>query len=120
MTMPSKLFMFLNIVMLCLLSVELGMLILNSEGLKKNNNLIFSNMSLSKNYIPSNMPDSSKPDIYFLLFDGYTNNRTLKEVWGFNNDGIAKWLASDHFYVPDNTSANYNFTLYSVSSTFKM
>jgi hypothetical protein len=66
------------------------------------------------------MADISKPDIYFIVFDEYTNNKTLKKVWNFDNYRITNWLSTNDFYVPTSTHANYTFTVYSVSSTFNM
>ena len=66
------------------------------------------------------LPDSAKPDIYFLVFDEYTNNKTLKKVWQYDNRSLTNWLDSSHFFIPADTRANYTFTPYSISSTFNM
>lgn len=111
---------FLNILMICLIISELTDLVVNTTAFKKNGNLIYSSRELANNYKRSNLPDSSKPDIYFLVFDEYTNSKTLKKIWQFNNDDIGRWLHAKGFYIPENTRANYSFTLYSISSTFNM
>jgi len=117
---PPKIILYLNTLMLFLVASEFIMMVIYSEQINKNNNLIYPSKSLSENYIPEKIPDSSKPDIYFLVFDEYTNNQTLKRIWNFDNDQITNWLATKDFYVPANTRSNYSFTLYSVSSTFNM
>jgi hypothetical protein len=117
---PPKIIAFLNTVMIFLFASELITGLINYSHFKQNKNLIYPYKSLSENYISPKMADSSKPDIYFLVFDEYTNNKTLKKVWNFDNDGITNWLATKDFHVPVNTRANYTFTVYSVSSTFNM
>ncbi|HEX4851041.1 MAG TPA: hypothetical protein VFV08_09555, partial [Puia sp.] len=107
----------LNIVMIFLFASELVIGTINFNQFRKNKNLIYPYKYLSEKYVPSNLPDSAKPDIYFLVFDEYTNNKTLKKLWNFDNTEITSWLAANRFYVPANTHANYTFTIYSVSST---
>ncbi|HTS46173.1 MAG TPA: sulfatase-like hydrolase/transferase [Puia sp.] len=115
-----RLNLFLNVVMICLVATELIGVANNLRKLQVTGNLIYSSKSLSDNYVPTKMPDSSKPDIYFLVFDEYTNNKTLEKLWHFDNSAITDWLSGKGFYTPANTRANYSFTVYSVSSTFNM
>jgi hypothetical protein len=62
---------------------------------------------------------NERPDIYHILFDSYTNAPCLRRYWGFEND-IYSFLDSCGFYTIDSGFSNYNFTPYSVSSTFNM
>ncbi|HEX4372006.1 MAG TPA: sulfatase-like hydrolase/transferase [Puia sp.] len=117
---PPQLIFFLNVAVICLFIVDIGMLFNNFQAYKKNNNLIYSGKPLSEKYISKQMPDSAKPDIYFFVFDEYTNNETLKKVWDFNNDTITNWLSTEGFHIPAHSHANYSYTVYSVSSTFNM
>ncbi|MBS1597847.1 MAG: sulfatase-like hydrolase/transferase [Bacteroidetes bacterium] len=116
----AKNILFLNTIMICLVLGEIVLLLVNNSDLKKTNNLIYPGKFLCEKYISKNLPDSSKPDIYFLLFDEYTNNKMLKKMWNFNNDSITNWLLSNGFFVPGNTKSNYTFTTYSVSSALNM
>ena len=116
----SQIFFFLNIAVLCLFLTDVGAFVVNWSNVKETNNLIYANKTLSTNYIKQNIPDSLKPDIYFFVFDEYTNNKTLKKVWNFDNDSIANWLTANGFHLPANPSANYSYTVFSVSSTFNM
>ncbi len=117
---PSKIFAVLNLIMVFLFLTEVATSIFKISELKKTHNLIYPNKPLSSNYVSPNMPDSSKPDIYFFVFDEYTNNKTLKKMWGFDNSMITDWLSANAFYVPSDTRTNYSFTVFSVSSTFNM
>ncbi|PWT71986.1 MAG: hypothetical protein C5B59_16790 [Bacteroidetes bacterium] len=119
-SVSSNVITFLNIVMIFLFASELAIGFSNFNQYRKNKNLIYPYNIYSEKYTPSQLPDSAKPDIYFIVFDEYTNNKTLKKLWKFDNTPITRWLAANRFYVPENTHANYSVTIYSVSSTFNM
>lgn len=55
-------------------------------------------------------------NIYHIVFDGYTNSKTLKKEFGFNNP-IDSFLRYHNFFVADKTKSNYNFTPYSIAAT---
>ena len=116
----SKIVLFLNIALACLVLTELITINSNRAKIARTHNLIYPGHPLTDHYVSRGVPDSSKPDIYFLLFDEYTNNRTLKKVWNFDNDSITSWLTARHFYMPSDTRCNYNFTVFSLSSMFNM
>lgn len=111
---------YLTVVMAILCIVELFKTTVNLLQLSKTGNLIYSQMHVADQYRPCNLSDSSKPDIYFIVFDEYTNNQTLRTIWNFNNDSITNWLAQKGFYIATNSRANYDFTPFSISSTFNM
>ncbi|MBS1948696.1 MAG: sulfatase-like hydrolase/transferase [Bacteroidetes bacterium] len=112
---------FLNIVVICLLVVDIITAFQKAAALNKNHNLIYPGKPLSDKYVPlKNIPDSAKPDIYFFVFDEYTNNSTLKKMWGYDNSSITDWLSSEGFDILSSTKANYSYTVFSVSSTFNM
>jgi len=115
-----KIFSALNLVMTGVFATELFFAFTKISEYKKNHNLIYPQKPLSEKYVSPDFPDSSKPDIYFLLFDEYTNNKVLKNVWNYDNSDITDWLSHKGFYVPSNTRCNYSFTVFSISSTFNM
>ncbi|MFI5155085.1 MAG: hypothetical protein ACHQEM_02820 [Chitinophagales bacterium] len=116
----AKTIVFLNTTMLCIFFIEIGDSLVKYRVLQRDRNLIYPSTPICDSYLPGKVPDSLKPDIYFLVFDEYTNNETLKKIWKFNNDSIIHWLAQKGFYIPANARANYDFTPYSISSTFNM
>jgi len=87
----NKFSQYLNALLIVLVIFESAMAVINLIQTSKNNNLIYSETPINDQYTSPNIPDSLKPDIYFLVFDGYTNNTTLKEIWDFNNDSITNW-----------------------------
>ncbi len=62
---------------------------------------------------------TNKPNVYFLLFDGYPGQQTLTDSFNFNNTGLHNFLTDNHFIqLPINS--NYDYTLYSMSSVFNL
>ncbi|NML21127.1 LTA synthase family protein [Pseudoflavitalea sp. G-6-1-2] len=67
------------------------------------------------------IPDScKKPDIYFLLFDEYSNSAALKEQFNFDNSKLDSFLQSRNFRLMPKSSSNYPETMLSMSSMFNM
>ena len=85
----------------------------------KNKNLIYPLENPTAAFLPVQR-DNQKPDIYFMVFDAYTNNNTLQQFWGYSNADLLNWMKSENFYVVDSGNANYNFTPFSISSTLNM
>ncbi|MFQ5495345.1 MAG: hypothetical protein ACE5EX_08170, partial [Phycisphaerae bacterium] len=56
-----------------------------------------------------------KPDIYFIILDGYARADVLAEIYGLH-DPLPGDLRRLGFYVADRGMANYNFTALSVPS----
>jgi hypothetical protein len=61
-----------------------------------------------------------KPDIYFVIFDGYTASRTLKEYWNYDNNGLDSFFRQNGFYYAWHSRSNYNSTPYSIGSILNM
>ena len=59
------------------------------------------------------------PDIYYIVFDGYTNKAALQEHWQYDNE-IYSFLSNQGFFTADSAFSNYNFTPYSISSVFNL
>jgi hypothetical protein len=60
-----------------------------------------------------------KPNIYFLMIDGYPGEAVSKNVLG-NREDLSSLLRARGFFVPQNTRSNYHFTLASLSSQLQM
>ncbi len=63
---------------------------------------------------------TSLRDIYFLIFDRYGSERSLKLRYGITDNDIYDWLEQHGFYVARNSHANYHSTSESVNSTLNM
>ena len=62
---------------------------------------------------------TSKPTIFWLVFDEYPASSTLQKVWNFHNP-LDSILTSRGFFVARDAISNYNFTHYSLTSTLDM
>ena len=63
---------------------------------------------------------SRKPDIYYLILDGYANSSTLKEVYGYDNQGFEDYLEEKGFKVASESRSNYAITALSLASSLNM
>ena len=61
-----------------------------------------------------------KPDIYYIILDGYSRADALKEMYGYDNSQFIQELESLGFYVADCGVSNYAQTLLSVPSSMNM
>jgi hypothetical protein len=64
--------------------------------------------------------DSTKPDIYFFIFDSYTSSQFLQEKFGYANSAIDTDLTKKGFKIIPFSQSNYNLTPFSLGSTFHL
>jgi hypothetical protein len=62
----------------------------------------------------------SKPDIYYIILDRYASSKTLKDFYGFDNNGFTSYLERNGFYVAEESLSNYPGTVPSLSSSLNM
>ncbi|MCZ6703244.1 MAG: sulfatase-like hydrolase/transferase [Ignavibacteria bacterium] len=62
----------------------------------------------------------NKPDIYFIILDGYTGFSGLQKYWNFENSELKKFLKINGFFIAEKGKTIYNVTNYSIASTFNM
>jgi|GEM_PF-1589373 len=60
-----------------------------------------------------------KPDIYYIIFDAYTNLPALQRYWNYNND-VYPYLQSLGFFTADSAFSNYTSTPFSISSIMNL
>jgi hypothetical protein len=60
------------------------------------------------------------PDIFYLVFDAYPNEHTLKEMFDYDNSLFINSLKKRGFYVASKSRSNYARTITSLSSLFSM
>ena len=66
-------------------------------------------------------PDTaSRPDIFLIIADEYAGDKTLKDIFSYDNSGFEQQLRNRGFHVVNNTRSNYNGTVYSMASMFSM
>jgi|HubBroStandDraft_1064217.scaffolds.fasta_scaffold05001_6 hypothetical protein len=63
---------------------------------------------------------TTKPDIYFLLFDAYTSSLGLEENYHYDNGGFDRYLTEKGFHIQRASRSNYKYTILSMPSIFNM
>lgn len=63
---------------------------------------------------------AKRPDIYYILFDGYTSSNTLKSAFNYDNIFLDTFLQNRNFYQASHSQSNYNLTPYSMASNFSL
>ena len=61
-----------------------------------------------------------KPDIYYIILDGYGRSDVMLARHGMDNRGFLRDLQASGFYVADQSSANFMFTALSLASSLNM
>ena len=82
------------------------------------NNLQQENFSIENLINASNF--DYKPDIYYIIFDGYPRSDQLLEHFGYDNGEMITFLEDNQFYVAHNSHANYPITPLSITSAMNM
>jgi hypothetical protein len=62
----------------------------------------------------------ARPDVYYIIADGYSSNRHLLREFGYDNSLFTKALERLGFYVAYDSRSNYGATLHSLSSALNM
>lgn len=64
--------------------------------------------------------EGDRPDIYYIILDGYARGDTLDQWYDYNNDGFLDGLRKLGFFVADGSTTNYFGTALSLSSSLNM
>jgi len=59
----------------------------------------------------------TSPDIYYIILDGYGAERTLQQVYDYNNHDFLQFLSSQGFYIASESTSNYAQTILSLTSS---
>jgi hypothetical protein len=65
-------------------------------------------------------PMEPRPDIYYIILDGYGRQDILQELYELDNSSFLNELSSRGFYVAEESSSNYIQTMLSLSSSLNM
>ncbi|HSL43584.1 MAG TPA: hypothetical protein VK897_09145 [Anaerolineales bacterium] len=64
--------------------------------------------------------DQNRPDIYYIIVDGYGREDTLRDYYGFDNSAFINYLENKGFYVAKESTSNYRKTILSLTSSLNM
>lgn len=108
---------FLNILFLIYILADTGNLISKAFRSGAENNLSVYSFAKDNSYISCDT--CSKPDIYFILMDGYASTAALAQWYNFRND-LDSFLLQKKFSIQTNSRSSYNFTPFSMASILNM
>jgi hypothetical protein len=108
--------LFLNCLFLLYIVIDLaGML---ARSLQKNRDPAQTLRQEKMGYVPC--PTTTRPDIYFLVFDAYASSKALKEQYHFDNSAFDHFLEKEGFHIQQQSRSNYRFTFFSMPSILNM
>jgi len=64
--------------------------------------------------------NSDNPDIYYLVFDSYTNSNCFKRAFKFDNSSLDTLLKKEDFYIVPESKSNYFDSPVSIAATLNM
>ena len=102
----------------------LGVLFLVSSVIQMRSYLLENDISLNPVDAPMQVAAveavAPRPDIYYIILDGYGRKDILQALYEFDNSGFLDDLKARGFYVAEESSSNYIQTLLSLSSSLNM
>lgn len=112
---------FLNLLMIILFAYELSDSLNKCISYKKNNHLLDNRFNAYESISrPLRTHDSTKPDIYLLIFDAMPSTKAMISEWQFDNSKLDSFLSREGFYVNSLSKSNYNLTVLSMVSMLNM
>jgi hypothetical protein len=66
---------------------------------------------------PSTQNELKKPDIYYIIVDGYAREDVLKSIYNFDNSDFLMYLNQQGFYIPSKSQSNYIQSALSLASS---
>ncbi len=112
----ERIVFFMNALLLIYTTLEIGLLTFYALSGRMHHPVIDNKVARMED---ASVPHAGK-DIYFLLFDEYASNTSLKNDWHLDNSEMTNYLTSKGFLVPANTHSNYNLTQFSMTSILNM
>ncbi|MDB5224350.1 MAG: hypothetical protein JWN83_3017 [Chitinophagaceae bacterium] len=107
----NKLLYYFNILLLIYCAYDISILIIKSFNHDKKTQ----KTPVAFNYAAV----KSRPNVYYLLFDGYPGYKSLKDRFGYANDSLYSYFNKNGFGILP-TFSNYNLTYFSLSAVFNM
>ncbi|MBW8010310.1 MAG: hypothetical protein FVQ83_03575 [Chloroflexi bacterium] len=62
----------------------------------------------------------NRPDIYYIILDGYGRADVLNELYSFDNNDLISYLETRGFYVAEESYTNYSRTIHSMASSLNL
>jgi len=113
----QRLFLYSKLLLIFFVSMEVVSLLFQIFTSQTENNHLAVPINELK---PTTIPNENKPDIFFVVFDEYASSKSLREDFNFDNSGIDSLFEANKFFVSYDSKSNYNFTFFSIASTFAL
>jgi hypothetical protein len=115
----------LNIASVALISFPLASLILTKAAFSGDTLAEQKHLSLLRGEGPAEasmpkLPDTALPDIYYIVFDGYTRSDVLDNYYDYDNSAFVEALEDRGFYVVSSSRSNYLNTNYSLNTALNL
>jgi hypothetical protein len=107
--------LYIKILMLILFLAEIGICSWFTVNKRANDNYLGVRPDLKD--VPHGTVDQ-RPDIFFIVFDEYTSSKGLKEFMNYDNSFVDSLFVKNNFFVSSLSQSNYNYTPFSLASTF--
>ena len=79
-----------------------------------------SDPSLVHESLASDSIAETRPDIFYIILDGYARGDTLEAIYNVDNDPFLDSLRNKGFYIADQSLSNYMTTLKSLTASLNM
>jgi len=79
-----------------------------------------SDAKIDEKAIVASAADGYKPDIVYIILDGYGRHDVVKRIFGYDNEPFLDDLRARGFFVGDSSHANFCQTLQSLTSSLNM
>ncbi|THU31136.1 hypothetical protein FAM09_29070 [Niastella caeni] len=114
---PYRFFLYLNTLLIILVIVECIQLVIKTLPEKT-----FTALHQSNGDLPQLPPCDSciKPDVHYIVFDGYAGSDALQHFWQYDNSALDSFFRTHGFYNVAHAKSNYNYTSFSIGSILNM
>lgn len=112
----------LNLVMLCLLALQVITLLVRLAEISQYVKISEAYTAKYRGQSAVDKVDDSpaRPDIYYIIPDGYPSDAWLDQAMNFDNSEFTKALQERGFVIAHRAQSNYGATLFSLASTLNM
>lgn len=110
---------YITLLLLCFISLETVLTAYYALTNKSSENTLAGSFRL-QDHIAGNDSCRQYPDIYFIVFDGYTSSSMLKNEFNYSNQALDSMLIRNRFFISGASQSNYNYTAFSLTSTFNL
>lgn len=117
---------FLNVISLALMLFPIGAILYTTAALKiadgaEGTQQLAALVSDPQAAVPARqLALDAKPDIYYLILDGYERADKLQQYYGYDNSSFIEALEGSGFYVAHDSRSNYLNTTYSLNTAFNL